>query len=71
MFKRTLACALFAITGHVYAADIQVTTLVDEDKDDTVCSLREAVFFLNNRAKKEYENGYHGCGNKEIGRAHV
>ena len=53
MFKRTLACALFAITGHVYAADIQVTTLVDEDKDDTVCSLREAVFFLNNRAKKE------------------
>ncbi|MBJ8439994.1 rhombotarget A [Acinetobacter junii] len=65
MFKRTLACALFAITGHVYAADIQVTTLVDEDKDDTVCSLREAVFFLNNRAKKEYENGYHGCGNKE------
>lgn len=65
MFKRTLACALFAITGHVYAADIQVTTLVDEDKDDTVCSLREAVFFLNNRAKKEYENGYHGCGNKD------
>lgn len=65
MFKRTLACALFAITGHVYAADIQVTTLVDEDKDDTVCSLREAVFFLNNRAKKEYENGYHGCGTKD------
>ncbi|MDH0719169.1 rhombotarget A [Acinetobacter junii] len=65
MFKRTLACALFAITGHVYAADIQVTTLVDEDKDYTVCSLREAVFFLNNRAKKEYENGYHGCGNKD------
>ena len=30
-----------------------------------VCSLREAVFFLNNRAKKEYENGYHGCGNKD------
>jgi CSLREA domain-containing protein len=52
MLKRTLACALFAITGHVYSADIQVTTLVDEDKDDTVCSLREAVTFLNNRAKK-------------------
>ena len=65
MLKRTLACALFAVTGHVYSADIQVTTLVDEDKDDTVCSLREAVFFLNNRAKKEYENGYHGCGNKD------
>ena len=47
MLKRTLACALFAVTGHVYSADIQVTTLVDEDKDDTVCSLREAVEFLN------------------------
>ncbi|RLZ11011.1 rhombotarget A [Acinetobacter sp. 2JN-4] len=65
MFKRTLACALFAITGHVYAADIQVTTLVDEDKDDAVCSLREAVFFLNNRTKPEYENGYKGCGDKD------
>ena len=32
MLKRTLACALFAVTGHVYSADIQVTTLVDEDK---------------------------------------
>lgn len=31
MLKRTLACALFAITGHAYSADIQVTTLVDED----------------------------------------
>ncbi|MGB5888178.1 MAG: rhombotarget A [Acinetobacter venetianus] len=65
MLKRTLACALFAITGHVYSADIQVTTLVDEDKDDTVCSLREAVFFLNNRAETKYENGYHGCGDKD------
>ena len=65
MLKRTLACTLFAITGHVYSADIQVTTLVDEDKDDTVCSLREAVTFLNNRTQKEYENGYHGCGDKD------
>lgn len=65
MLKRTLACALFAITGHVYSADIQVTTLVDEDKDDTVCSLREAVEFLNLRTQKEFENGYHGCGNKD------
>ncbi|MDH0031247.1 MULTISPECIES: rhombotarget A [unclassified Acinetobacter] len=65
MLKRTLACALFAVTGHVYSADIQVTTLVDEDKDDTVCSLREAVEFLNKRSQTEFENGYHGCGNKE------
>lgn len=65
MLKRTLACTLFAVTGHVYSADIQVTTLVDEDKDDTVCSLREAVEFLNKRSQTEFENGYHGCGNKE------
>ena len=62
MLKRTLACALFAITGHAYSADIQVTTLVDEDKDDTVCSLREAVEFINKRSQTAFENGYHGCG---------
>ncbi|VXA57927.1 Rhombotarget A [Acinetobacter proteolyticus] len=66
MLKRTLACALFAITGHAYSADIQVTTLVDEDKDDGVCSLREAVEFLNKRSQKEFENGYHGCGTKDV-----
>ncbi|MCH7313660.1 rhombotarget A [Acinetobacter sp. ANC 3882] len=65
MLKRTLACALFAITGHAYSADIQVTTLVDEDKNDAVCSLREAVEFLNKRSQKEFENGYHGCGDKD------
>ncbi len=60
-----LACALFTVTGYAYSADIQVTTLVDEDKDDAVCSLREAVEFLNKRSQKEFENGYHGCGNKD------
>ncbi|WP_151742739.1 CSLREA domain-containing protein, partial [Acinetobacter sp. TUM15113] len=61
MLKRMLACALFTVTGYAYSADIQVTTLVDEDKDDAVCSLREAVEFLNKRSQKEFENGYHGC----------
>lgn len=65
MLKRTLACALFAITGHAYSADILVTTLVDEDKNDSVCSLREAIFFLNNRTEDQYKNGYNGCGNKD------
>ncbi|SUU14917.1 signal peptide [Acinetobacter haemolyticus] len=64
MLKRTLACALFAITGHAYSADILVTTLVDEDKNDSVCSLREAIFFLNNRTEDQYKNGYNGCGNE-------
>ncbi|WP_340600978.1 rhombotarget A [Acinetobacter sp. HZNU-JH01] len=64
MLKRTLACALFAITGHAYSADILVTTLVDEDKNDSVCSLREAIFFLNNRTEDQYKNGYNGCGDE-------
>ncbi|MFW1951089.1 MULTISPECIES: rhombotarget A [Acinetobacter] len=64
MLKRTLACALFAITGHAYSADIQVTTLVD-DENYTGCSLRNAIEFLNKRDQKEYENGYMGCGNKD------
>lgn len=64
MLKRTLACALFAITGHAYSADIQVTTLLD-DENYTGCSLRNAVDFLNNRSQKEFENGYRGCGNKD------
>lgn len=64
MLKRTLACALFAITGHAYSADIQVTTLLD-DENYTGCSLRNAVEFLNNRSQKEFENGYRGCGNKD------
>ncbi|ENW04286.1 rhombotarget A [Acinetobacter beijerinckii] len=64
MLKRTLACALFAITGHAYSADIQVTTLVD-DENYTGCSLRNAIEFLNNRSQKEFENGYKGCGNKD------
>ncbi len=45
MLKRTLACALFAVTGHVYSAEIQVTTLVDEDKDDSLFITRSRRVF--------------------------
>jgi len=64
MLKRTLACALLVMTGHAYSADIQVTTLLDEE-NYTGCSLRNAVEFLNKRSQKEYENGYQGCGDKD------
>lgn len=64
MLKRTLTCALLVMTGHAYSADIQVTTLLDEE-NYTGCSLRNAVEFLNKRSQKEYENGYRGCGNKD------
>ncbi|HHP0345948.1 rhombotarget A [Acinetobacter baumannii] len=71
MLKRSIAFALLAAAGHAYSADIEVTSLVDEDKDDTVCTLREAVQFLNYRGSsnaadvEKYANGYHGCGNKD------
>ncbi|MBJ9725846.1 rhombotarget A, partial [Acinetobacter nosocomialis] len=71
MLKRSIAFALLAAAGHAYSADIQVTSLADEDKDDTVCTLREAVQFLNYRGSsnaadvEKYANGYHGCGNKD------
>lgn len=70
MLKRSIAFALLAVAGHAYSADIQVTSLIDEDKDDTLCTLREAVQFLNYRASsnaadvEKYATGYHGCGNK-------
>ncbi|MBF6846444.1 CSLREA domain-containing protein, partial [Acinetobacter baumannii] len=32
-----------------YSADIEVTTTIDEDVDNTVCSLREAVELINKR----------------------
>ncbi|MFV5371117.1 rhombotarget A [Acinetobacter pittii] len=71
MLKRSIAFALLAAAGHAYSADIQVTSLIDEDKDDTLCTLREAVQFLNYRASsnaadvEKYATGYHGCGGKD------
>lgn len=71
MLKRSIAFALLAAAGHAYSADIQVTTTTDEDVDNTVCSLREAIQFLKYRASsnaadvEKYANGYNGCGNKD------
>ena len=49
MLKRSIAFALLAAAGHAYSADIEVTTTIDEDVDNTVCSLREAVELINKR----------------------
>ncbi|MBJ8496069.1 rhombotarget A [Acinetobacter oleivorans] len=72
MLKRSIAFALLAAAGHAYSADIQVTTTIDEDVDNTVCSLREAVELLNKRNSSNstdvdsVKEGYHGCGSKDI-----
>lgn len=36
MLKRSIAFALLAAAGHAYSADIEVTSLVDEDKDGRI-----------------------------------
>lgn len=67
MLKRSIAFALLAAAGHAYSADIQVTSLVDENADDSLCTLREAVELLNKRNSTNssvvdsVKNGYHGC----------
>ncbi|WNY30950.1 rhombotarget A [Acinetobacter calcoaceticus] len=71
MLKRSIAFALLAAAGHAYSADIQVTTTVDEDVDNTVCSLREAVELINKRNSSDstvvasVKDGYRGCGSKD------
>ncbi|MFX7132052.1 CSLREA domain-containing protein, partial [Acinetobacter baumannii] len=68
MLKRSIAFALLAAAGHAYSADIEVTTTIDEDVDNTVCSLREAVELINKRNSSDstvvasVKDGYHGCG---------
>ncbi len=67
MLKRSIAFALLAAAGHAYSADIQVTTTTDEDVDNTVCSLREAVELLNklnssdSKVVASVKDGYRGC----------
>ncbi|KCZ41262.1 hypothetical protein J830_4070 [Acinetobacter baumannii 25691_7] len=47
MLKRSIAFALLAAAGHAYSADIEVTSLVDEDKDDTVCTIKDLLIYEN------------------------
>lgn len=71
MLKRSIAFALLAVAGQAYSADIQVTTTVDEDVDNKVCSLREAVELINKRNSSDstvvasVKDGYRGCGSKD------
>lgn len=59
MLKRSIVMGLLCFAGHAYSAEIAVTTTDDNDVDDSVCSLREAIQYINAGMPKE---GYHGCG---------
>ena len=62
MLKQGLGIGLLCIAGHAYCDSIIVNTTADEVKDDQLCSLREAVEYINRGSP---ESGYNGCGGKD------
>lgn len=66
MLKRSMSVGLLCLTGQVYA-NISITTTEDIVKDDDVCSLREAITYVNDYLSdpKKKDDGYFGCGGKD------
>lgn len=62
MLKQSIGLGLLLVAGHAYSDNITVTTTEDIVKDDTQCSLREAVEYVNQGLP---EKGYFGCGGKD------
>lgn len=62
MLKKGMGFLLLCTAGHIFAADIIVTTVDDVVKADQECSLREAIEYIN---KGKPEAGYNGCGGKD------
>lgn len=58
MLKRSIGIGMLCVAGHAYSGEIKVTTIEDVSKDDTECSLREAIEYVN---KDFVESGYQGC----------
>ncbi len=61
-----MSVGLLCLTGQVYA-NISITTTEDIVKDDDVCSLREAITYVNDYLSdpKKKDEGYFGCGGKD------
>ena len=58
MLKRSIGIGMLCIAGHAYSGEIKVTTTEDISKDDTQCSLREAIEYVN---RDFVDSGYQGC----------
>lgn len=58
MLKRSIGIGMLCVAGHAYSGEIKVTTTEDVSKDDTECSLREAIEYVN---KDFVDSGYQGC----------
>ena len=63
MLKQGIGLLVFCVSSQVFSADIVVTTPDDIVKADNVCSLREAIEYVN---KGMPEAGYNGCGGKDV-----
>ncbi|MFU8925437.1 rhombotarget A [Acinetobacter puyangensis] len=66
MLKKGIGVGLLFLAGHSYAT-IQVTTTEDLVKDDDICSLREAITYVNEYLSDEDKKkaGYNGCGGED------
>lgn len=62
MLKKSIGMGLLFIAGQAFSAEIKVTIADDISKNDTECSLREAIEYIN---KGMPEAGYMGCGGKD------
>lgn len=61
MLKRGIGIGMLCLAGQAYSAEIKVTITEDITKDDTECSLREAIEYINKGMPKA---GYMGCGDE-------
>ena len=63
MLKKSIGIGLMALSAQSFA-NIQVTTTDDTVKDDSVCSLREAVTYVNDIYSDSSKKltSYYGCG---------
>lgn len=62
MLKKSIGVATLFMASHAYSDNIKVTTTADIVKNDTECSLREAIEYINQDMP---EAGYYGCGGKD------
>ncbi len=61
MLKKSIGVATLLVASHAYSDNIKVTITEDIVKNDTECSLREAIDYINQGMP---EAGYYGCGGK-------
>ena len=62
MLKKSIGVATLLVASHAYSDNIKVTITDDIVKNDTECSLREAIDYINQGMP---EAGYYGCGGKD------